>query len=51
MEMVSVPCSETNDNHIVEQGLLRERTNKAEYFQEACGKFEMKMQGFVKVYG
>ena len=52
METVSVPSSETNDNHIVKlEDLLSKKTNKAKYFQEYCNKFEGKVQITVKVSG
>ena len=43
--------SEIKDDNIVKQGLLSEKTSEAEYFQEACGDFEGKMQGSVHVSG
>lgn len=50
VETASVPSSKANDNHIVEpEVLLSEKTNKAEYFQEACRKFQGKVQNIVNV--
>lgn len=50
LETASVPSSKANDNHIVEpEVLLSEKTNKAEYFQEACRKFQGKVQNIVNV--
>ena len=49
-EDVLVSFSEANGNCIVElEGFLSEKTNEAEYFEEACGEFEGKMQRSVQV--
>ena len=44
LETSAVPSNE-NEERIVElEGLLSEKTSEAEYFQEACGEFEGKIQ-------